>query len=213
MKPAKKAVKRVAKAKPSPKFEMPPSRDVDTLIRTPAYNDWIHLELKVIPENWIWSKTTFMLRSSTPLSRVADLLREKHGKVAEICFAKSPNDHLRKGNALPLNLTLADIGFHGGPQEANSTESLYYDFIPDSHDSLLLFEPAPIETTVVASSSSSSSSSSATSGLLSGTYTAAALQGSGAMSLASAGTASFPSTGATAARSSGNPPRSSYAFS
>ena len=123
-------------------------------------------------------------------------------------FYKSWNDHPRN-HALPHTLTLADLGFKGAAREANYTESLFYDFIADSNDALLLFEPAPVQSTVVAALSrpasstgtfsprrssvggtasllSSPTAASSSTSFLSGAYTAAALQGSGATSLSAA---------------------------
>lgn len=87
-------------------------------------------------EGWKFADFVIKFRTSTPLWSVRRYIKERHGHVENLELYRSPK-HL----ITDYSLTLAKLGFVGGPPEAHIEALLKYDFISAQDDAILTREP------------------------------------------------------------------------
>ena len=112
-------------------------KDYDLVARTLAKKDWVYVDVKLV--NWSFANFTICVRTCTPLSTIAQKIKEKHGRIAELKLYRFPAHE--KYELTDMDATLEDLGVAGGAKTDEERTTILYKFRPGLNGPLLLKEP------------------------------------------------------------------------
>eukprot|EP00462_Mataza_sp_D1_P002892 CAMPEP_0175098672 /NCGR_PEP_ID=MMETSP0086_2-20121207/5995_1 /TAXON_ID=136419 /ORGANISM="Unknown Unknown, Strain D1" /LENGTH=173 /DNA_ID=CAMNT_0016372365 /DNA_START=14 /DNA_END=535 /DNA_ORIENTATION=+ len=117
-------------------YDVANAHEAKLLAQLENKTDWVYVDVKLV--TWNYVDFTVCVRTQTPLNSIARMIEEKHGRISELKLYRSPPD---EKNILDPDLTLAEMGIHGGAKEDEEKFTIFYNYKPAVSEPLLLKEP------------------------------------------------------------------------